>query len=120
MTNSNHSPLKDELDRIAEQIMNVLAPLSHRESLQFLSNLLTAVAREQNETVGERIPNDPSDIGAPPDAPKPVPVPPEIVAAAILDFNEAEIMEDVKEILGGGGYQLEDILSELDKAIEAV
>lgn len=40
---------------------------------------------------------DPSDIGAPRGAPKPIPVPPEVLAAAIHDFNEAEIVGDLSE-----------------------
>ncbi|HEV3387342.1 MAG TPA: hypothetical protein VG097_21160 [Gemmata sp.] len=60
---------------------------------------------------------DPSDIGAPPGAPKPIPVPPEIVEAALRDFNEEEILKAIEELRRDGGYQLEDILPFLEGVI---
>jgi hypothetical protein len=60
---------------------------------------------------------DPSDIGSPLGAPKPIPVPSEIIEAALRDFNEEEIIKDMDELLRDGGCQLQDILPFLEKAI---
>jgi hypothetical protein len=59
---------------------------------------------------------DPSDIGAPLGVPKPIPVPPEIIAAALRDFNEEEIIKEMDELLNDGGCQLEEILPFLNRA----
>lgn len=62
-------------------------------------------------------PNDPSDIGAPPGAPKPIPVPPEVIAEAIRTFDAKEVAEALREVREGGGLRLEDFLPELEKLV---
>ena len=60
---------------------------------------------EQSGDAGPPRRDDPSDVGAPPGAPKPVPVPPEILAEAI------------REIRAGRGRSFDDFIGELDSLV---
>ena len=62
-------------------------------------------------------PEDPSDIGAPPGAPKPIPVTPEMIAEAIRTFDAKEAAEALREVRENGGFKLEDFLPELEKLV---
>jgi hypothetical protein len=59
---------------------------------------------------------DPSDVGAPAGAPKPVPVPLEILSEAMATINEEELLKEIHEIRSGKGRKLEDFVQELQKA----
>ena len=75
---------------------------------------------EQSGDGGPQRRDDPSDVGAPPGAPKPVPVPPEILAEAIATINEAEIAEAIREIRAGRGRSFDDFIDELDALLTAL
>lgn len=62
---------------------------------------------------------DPSDAGAPEGAPRPTPVPPELLAALRADVNEQEVMREVAEIRSGGGRTLDQFIGELEEAARA-
>ena len=55
-----------------------------------------------------------ADAGAPPGAPSPIEVPPEVIAEAQRTFNEAEIVEAIREIRAGRGVTFEDIMEKLN------
>ena len=57
---------------------------------------------------------------APPGAPKPVPVSPEILAEALATINEAEIAEEIREIRTGRGRSFDDFIDELDALVDAI
>jgi hypothetical protein len=131
MPNSIQPVLEVERSKIADSIAVKLSCLSPKASVEFLRLLLLEVAQKQTylsafaeemsafftRKSATGVISDPSDIGAPPGAPKPVPVPPEILEAAIRDFNEAEIVEAIQELRREGGYQLKDIIPTLEAAI---
>jgi hypothetical protein len=56
---------------------------------------------------------DPSDVGAPPNAPKPVPVPTEMIAEALLNVDENEILDLIREMQAGKAYRFEDLIQEM-------
>ena len=60
-------------------------------------------------------PNDPSDAGAPPGAPRPIPATPEIIAMALQGLNEEEVLAEIREIEAGGGQKLEEFIGELEE-----
>ena len=41
------------------------------------------------------------------------PVPPEIIAESLANFNEAELLEELREVQAGGGKTLAEFLPEL-------
>ena len=75
---------------------------------------------DQSGDAGPQGRDDPSDVGAPPGAPKPVPVPPEILAEAIATINEAEIAEAIREIRAGRGRSFDDFIGELDSLVDVI
>jgi hypothetical protein len=125
-----NSKLSAEVNRIATTIAEVLACLSREESLNFMSSLVIQIAHQKQELESfaeemsiyltqkkaEKKTSDPSDVGAPVGVPKPIPVPPEILAAAIRDFSEVEVTKSIQEIRSGGGYQFKDLLADLEKS----
>jgi hypothetical protein len=124
MPNSIQPFAEGQLNKIVDDIGDVILSLSHHESIEFLRWLSFRLAQKQaeleelakSETSAR---DDPSDIGAPSGAPKPIPVPPEVIAEALREFNETEIIEAIRELKRGGGYQLKDILPKLESAIES-
>jgi hypothetical protein len=107
---------QEEISRIAESITEVICSLTQKESTEFLRLLLQRVDQNRAELAQQ---TDPSDIGAPAGAPKPIPVPHEVIAEALNDFNEAEIIEAIQELRKNGGYQLKDILPRRETAIKS-
>ncbi|MDB5307107.1 MAG: hypothetical protein JWO38_1309 [Gemmataceae bacterium] len=101
-----------EMDHLADEIASRLAALNAPAAAEVLSSLTERVA-ERYEQIRQA---DPSDMGAPPGAPKPIPVPPEVVASALREFDEAEVLESIREMLGGDARKLEDFLPELERA----
>lgn len=132
MSNLIQPAFETEMSKIVNDITVVLSHLSQKESFEFLRLLISKVAQQRSELSvfvqeasallvqknGKGEQTDPSDIGAPPGAPKPVPVPPEVFEAAIRDFNDAEIVEAIQELRRDGGYELKDILPALETAIK--
>jgi hypothetical protein len=137
VTTSPHQHVSDELKRLAAEIAAQLASLDTGTAAGVLSGLTERIAQQYveiqsvthnaiepvrgdtnpvNGSLESSLPEDPSDVGAPPGAPKPMPVPVEVLTAARRDFNEAEVVEAIREIRGGGGRQLEDFLPDLEKA----
>ena len=68
---------------------------------------------EQSGDAGPQRHHDPFDEGAP----KPVPVPPEMLAEAMATINEAEIAEEIREIRAGRGRSFDDFIGELDSLV---
>jgi hypothetical protein len=58
---------------------------------------------------------DPSDEGAPTGAPKPIPVPPEVLAEAHRTLNLEEIEAEFGEVQAGREYTYEQCIEALDK-----
>jgi len=59
--------------------------------------------------------HDPSDEGAPPGAPKPIKLTEEELAYYRSQINEAEILEDLREVEEGRGFKFEDFIGELEE-----
>ncbi len=59
--------------------------------------------------------NDPSDDGAPPGAPRPIAPTPEVIAMVLREFNEEEVLAEIREIENGGGRKLEEFIGELEE-----
>ena len=59
--------------------------------------------------------DDPADAGDPHGAPKPVPVPPDVIDEANRTFDANEVLAAIQEIRGGGGLKFEDSLTKLEK-----
>ena len=64
--------------------------------------------------------NDPSDAGAPPGAPRPIPPTPEVIALVLREFNEEEALAEIREIENGGGRKLEEFIGELEELARQV
>jgi ABC-type transporter Mla subunit MlaD len=102
-----------QMDTLADEIASQLATLNAPAAAEMLSSLTERVAERY-----EQLRQDPSDVGAPPGAPKPIPVPPEVIASAIREFDEAEVLENIREMLAGDRHQLEDFLPQLQQAAD--
>ncbi|HYH66631.1 MAG TPA: hypothetical protein VD866_18190 [Urbifossiella sp.] len=48
------------------------------------------------------------------------PVPPEMLAKILAEYNDAEFLADVQEVLAGGGLSSDEFLAEVDRMVEAV
>ena len=108
VTATNGRPTPAEMGRLAEALATRLAVLNTLDAADALSSFAELVAERY-----ERIKSaDPS--GAP--VPMSIPTPPEVVAAILRDFNEAEVLEEMREMENGGGRKLEDFLPELLQA----
>jgi hypothetical protein len=107
-----HRPVSGEMNRLAGETATLLASLDALSAAKSLYSFAERVAERYDELRR----NDPSDAGAPPGAPKPVPVPAEVLAAALRDFDEAEVTQGIREIRGGGGRKLVEFLPELQQA----
>ena len=46
-----------------------------------------------------------------------LPVDPEIVKQALADFNEEELVAELREMREKGGYSIDDVLSAFDEAV---
>src|SRR5438128_2200613 len=111
--------VESELSRIAERMATLLEAVPPREALSALLAFSTKISLHLEQSKSRPRNDDPSDVGAPQDAPKPVAVPPEVIAEANRTFDENEIVETIREIRAGGGSKLEDFLPELEKFAHA-
>jgi len=116
VTGEPHRQTAGEMNRLAGEIAAQLAGLDAPAAAEALSSLTERVAERYDQMRGGKASGDPSDVGAPPGAPRPIPVPPDVLAAALREFDEAEILEGIREIRSGGGRRLEDFLPELQRA----
>jgi hypothetical protein len=68
-----------------------------------------------------KCPQEPPMNPNPPDPPFPIyPVPPELLEFARQTFNEEEFLAELREMrAAGGGYQLEDFITELEELARA-
>jgi hypothetical protein len=98
-----NQPFTEELAEIAE----VIRSHSRSEAISFLRLISLRVAEQQAE------------LSTPAGAPKPIPVPPEMVAEALREFNDSEITQAIGELRRDGGYQINDILPRLELQTEA-
>jgi hypothetical protein len=109
-----------ELSTIAERMAALLETVPPREALSALLAFSEKISRRLEQSRAETASvrkEDPSDAGAPPGAPKPIAVPPEVFAEALRTFDEGEIIEGMNEIRAGRGVKLEQFLSELEKLV---
>ncbi len=110
------------MNRLAQQIAGVLGAFDAPTAAGLLTALNERVAQQfedkqraaQHATEPPPQPTDPSDVGAPPGAPRPTPVTAELVAAAQTGPNEAEILEDIREVRSGRGRTLDQFIGELE------
>ena len=111
-----------ELSHIAERMAAILEAIPPAEALSAFLAFSEQISLHRDAIrMQPRVRNnDPSDIGAPPDAPQPVAVPPEVIAEANRTFDEAEIADALREIRGGGGFQLQDFFPDLEKLAHAL
>jgi len=115
VTGQSRRQAAGEMNRLVGEIATQLACLDAPAAAEALSSLTERVAERYDEMRGGGAPGDPSDVGAPPGAPRPIPVPPDVLAAALRDFDEAEVLAGIREIRAGGGRKLEDFLPELQR-----
>ena len=59
--------------------------------------------------------HDPSDEGAPPGAPRPVPPSPEVIAQSLAAINEDELAEELRAFREGRGLKLDQFIGELEE-----
>ena len=116
VTGESRRQAAGEMNRLAGEIAAQLAGLDAPAAAEALSSLTERVAEQYEEMRSGGASGDPSDVGAPPGAPRPIPVPPDVLATALREFNEAEVLEGIREIRNGGGRRLEDFLPELQRA----
>jgi hypothetical protein len=94
------SPVPYELKDAAREIASRLASLPVGEAAQVMTAINAQVAKEYSEAHAS-LRSDP--------------VPAEILAEAERSFDEAEILETIREVRGGGGRRLEEFLPELEQ-----
>lgn len=112
--------VESELSSIAERMAALLEAVPPQEAVSALLAFSAKVSvRLEQSRAGEKPvrKEDPSDVGAPPGAPKPMPVPPEVIAEALRTFDEKEVVDAIQEIRAGRGLKLEDFLPELEKLV---
>jgi hypothetical protein len=121
----------EELDGLAEQVARLLADCSAPLAAELLSALGEQIARRSEEirraaqettktgadgeTLSVSRPADPSDAGAPPGAPRPVPPSPEVIARSLTAIDEKQIAEDIRAIEEGRGRTLDQFIGELEE-----
>jgi hypothetical protein len=96
----SESPIPHELEDAAKEIASCLASLPVGEATQVMTAINAQVAKEYSEAHA---------------ALRSDPVPAEILAEAERSFNEAEILETIREVQSGGGRRLEEFLPELEQ-----
>jgi hypothetical protein len=131
VTTSTHQRISADLNRLAEEIASLLAGFDAPTAAELLSSLNERIARKYDsiqsttqdatKTLGAddtairpTPPKDPSDVGAPSGAPRPVPATPELIATVLQTLNEVEVAEELREIRSGGGRTLDQFIGELE------
>lgn len=106
--------VSDDFDRLVEQVAAMLKGFDAPAAAEVLAAFNASVAEKY-----EARPANPADAGATAGAPKPIPVPPEVRAAALREIDEAQIARDMAEIRAGGGRTLDEFLPDLQRAASA-
>ena len=117
--------LSTDLDRITGDVAALLTPYDSREVTNLLFLMIEQIVQKyeliqkskeyklkRNLRLTEM--KQLADLGAPPGAPSPIEVPPEVIAEAQRTFNEAEILEAIQEIRAGRGVTFEEVMEELN------